>query len=102
MVRKTGLSVMVLLALVASAGLLPVLAQDATNASTAYQLNLRTGPGTHYDTITILPSGTGLILEARNPDTSWVLGRTADGAYRGWLASLYLSYQPGFTPTRLP
>jgi uncharacterized protein YraI len=102
MVRKTGLSVMLLLALVASAGLLPVLAQDATNASTAYQLNLRTGPGTNYDTITILPSGTGLILEARNPDTSWVLGRTADGAYRGWLASLYLSYQPGFTPTRLP
>jgi uncharacterized protein YraI len=102
MLRKTGLMVMVLLVVVASAGLLPVLAQDGTNASTAYQLKLRTGPGTSYDEITVLPAGIGLILEARNPDTSWVLGRTADGAFRGWLASLYLSYQPGFSPTRLP
>jgi len=102
MVYKTGFILMVVLALVAGAGLLPVLAQDGTNASTAYQLKLRTGPGTSYDEITVLPAGTGLILEARNPDTSWVLGRTADGAYRGWLASLYLRYQPGFTPARLP
>jgi uncharacterized protein YraI len=63
---------------------------------------MRTGPGSTYAIVTTLDSGTGVILEARNADTSWVLGRTENGTYRGWLASLYLSYRDGFTPASLP
>ncbi len=32
------------------------------------------------------------MLEARNGDSSWVLGHTEDGSLRGWLASLYLKF----------
>ena len=77
-------------------------AQDGGNVSTAYQLNMRTGPGTTYTVVTVLPAGTALVLEARNADTSWVLGHTPDNAYRGWVSSLYLSYPPGFAAVRLP
>lgn len=77
-------------------------AQSGTSASTSYQLNMRTGAGTPYDIVVTLPAGTPVVLEARNTDTSWVLAHTADNAYRGWLASLYLSYPTGFTATSLP
>ncbi|MBN1564968.1 MAG: hypothetical protein JXA10_14070 [Anaerolineae bacterium] len=79
-----------------------VVAQDGPQGFTSYQLNMRSGPGATYDVITILSSNTGLILEARNADTSWVLGHTEDGVFRGWVASLYLYYQDGFSPVRLP
>lgn len=80
----------------------PIYAQEGPNASTTYQLNLRSGPGTTYSILATLPARTMLVLEARNADTSWVLGHTPDNAYRGWLASLYLSYVPGFAATALP
>lgn len=81
-------------------GYSPVRAQEP-DAHTAYQLNMRTGPGTQYAIITTLEPNTGLILEARNGDTSWLLGHTVDGTFRGWVASLYLAYQPGVTAARL-
>lgn len=77
-------------------------AQSEPDAVTTYALNLRTGPGATFDTITTLDAGQGVWLEARNGDTSWVLATTADGALRGWLASLYLTYRAGFTPVNLP
>jgi uncharacterized protein YraI len=94
-----GLLIMTLLV---STGVSAVVAQEGPQASTTYQLNMRTGPGTNYDTISVLPGGVALFLEARNEDVSWVLARTADGTSRGWVASLYLTYQPGFSATRLP
>ena len=102
MIRKLiplGLSILLMLAVVP---FMPVRAQDGSNASTAYQLNMRAGAGSNYNIVTTLPSGTPLVLEARNADTSWVLGHTVDNAHRGWLASLYLSYPPGFTAAGLP
>jgi len=33
---------------------------------------------------------------------SWLLGHTEDGSYRGWVASLYLTYAEGFSASRLP
>jgi uncharacterized protein YraI len=80
----------------------PTHAQDGGDASTTYQLNMRAGAGTNYDIMATLPAGTPVILEARNGDTSWVLGHTVDNAHRGWLASLYLTYQPGYAAVRLP
>lgn len=77
-------------------------AAQGSDATTAYKLNMRAGPGTSYATLATLPGGTALILEARNADASWVLGHTLDGAQRGWLASLYLSFSPGVSAMRLP
>lgn len=77
-------------------------AQTAPDAYTAYKLNMRTGPGTAFEIIAALEPSTGLVLEARNGDMSWLLAQTVDGALRGWVASLYLDYQAGFSATRLP
>jgi hypothetical protein len=101
-----GLIVTVLLALTVFAALpfaaYPAAAQDGADAWPTYRLNMRTGPGTGYDTITTLQAHTGLMLEARNADTSWVLAHTQDGASRGWLATLYLAFGANAQPWNLP
>ncbi|NDJ75308.1 MAG: hypothetical protein GYB65_03535 [Chloroflexi bacterium] len=79
----------------------PVAAQGP-DAWTAYELNMRTGPGTTYSVVAVVPGNTGMILEAHNGDASWVLGRTEDGAHRGWLSGIYLNYAPGFSAFNLP
>jgi uncharacterized protein YraI len=80
----------------------PASGQAVPDAWPLYDLNMRTGPGTGYASITQLAPQTGLILEARNANTAWVLGHTLDGRYRGWVATLYLGYRDGFSPTGLP
>jgi hypothetical protein len=79
----------------------PTMAQEA-DGYTVYQLNMRVGPGISYAVITTLPGNTGIIFEARNQDMSWLLGKTEDGLYRGWVASLYLNYRENFAAFRLP
>lgn len=102
MLRKLGVCLGIVLALVVSSSYPIVMAQDGRQATTEYQLNMRTGAGTNYDVVIILDPGVGLFLEARNADTSWVLARTLDGSARGWLASLYLQYEPGISAVNLP
>lgn len=80
----------------------PSAAQGEPDGRTAYELNMRTGPGGEYPVITLLPANTGLIFEAHNADLSWLLGHTEDGAWRGWVASGYITYREGFSATRLP
>ncbi|NDJ74651.1 MAG: hypothetical protein GYB65_00210 [Chloroflexi bacterium] len=90
------------LSLVSPGLVVPVSAQDGADASTAYILNMRTGPDVTYGVVAVLEPGTALVLEGRSVDTAWVLGSTADGALRGWVASLYLNYEPGFAAANLP
>lgn len=103
--KRTGISVMVLLALLVSVlpggSVRPVSAQEP-NAWTSYELNMRTGPGVDHGVVAQLPPNTPLILEARDEAIQWFLGRTADGVYRGWLSALYLSYANGFSGALLP
>lgn len=101
--KISGLVLALLLALAMLPGLAttPVAAQEP-DAWTDYQLNMRTGPDGTYTTLTTLPGNTGLFLQARTEDASWVLGVTADGAYRGWVASLYLRFRPAFYTFDLP
>lgn len=87
---------------VAAALIAPAAAQGGADGWTAYQLNLRAGPGGSYPVITTLAANTGLIFEAHNADLSWLLGHTEDGAWRGWVACGYLTYRDGFTAARLP
>jgi uncharacterized protein YraI len=101
MVRK-WLLCLVLVSLATAPVMPSVWAQSGDNPVTTYQLNMRTGPGGQYDTITILPPNTPLVLEARSEDISWVLGHTEDGVYRGWVAAVYLTYPLGYAAARLP
>lgn len=79
-----------------------VSAQSETDGYTLYELNMRAGPGVDYNVVATLPANAGIIFEGRNADMSWLLGRTEDGARRGWVASLYLRYREGFAAMRLP
>lgn len=102
MIRKVALLALVALL---GAALVPgsvIQAQDGEHVTTAYQLHVRAGAGTDHAIVATLPPGTPLVLEARNADTSWVLGHTLDNAHRGWLASIYLRYPPGYAAVRLP
>jgi hypothetical protein len=82
--------------------LVNVSAQRDPDSWTAYPVNLRSGPGPGFAVITTLPSGVGLVFEARNADMAWLLAQTEDGQFRGWVAALYLSYREGFAAMRLP
>ncbi len=101
MVRK-WLICLVLVSLAAAPVMQSVWAQSGDNPWTTYQLTIRTGPGGQYETVTILAPNTPVILEARSDDISWVLGHTEDGAFRGWMAAIYLTYPPGYAAARLP
>jgi uncharacterized protein YraI len=101
MFNRNGLAIFMLIgALVV--GSAPVFAQDSPDATPFVALNMRAGPGTTYAVIGVLQPTDSLILEARNGDTSWVLGHTPTGALRGWVAAIYLKYRDGFAASRLP
>lgn len=100
MVKKFGLLGLVVL-LIAAGNLYPTAAQDNQPYAT-YQLTMRTGPATTYDVVTYLDAGTSLVLEARDADIAWVLGTTPDGAFRGWVYAIYLTYPAGYAAARLP
>lgn len=97
----TLLLVAVLVAIQAALAI-PAAAQGDPDGWTLYDLNLRAGPDTAHAVLTVLPANTDLIIEARTEDLAWLLARTMDGAWRGWVASLYLRYQDGFAAARLP
>jgi uncharacterized protein YraI len=94
----TGLALVLILTMVSTPGA----AQGGPDAWPLYNLNMRTGPDTSYAVITKLPARTGLLLEARNGNTSWVLAHTEDGVYRGWVAALYLGFRDGLSAVMLP
>ena len=75
---------------------------EVADASTTTLLNLRAGPGTTYPVLGVLPSGAQLVFEARNVETTWLLGTTLDGAEQGWVAAGYLRYREGFNAAVLP
>jgi uncharacterized protein YraI len=79
----------------------PAPAAGGVNAYAVYDLNVRSGPGTQHSSLGFVNGGTGLMLEARNGDASWVLAQTADGTTRGWFYSIYLKFE-GISAWNLP
>jgi uncharacterized protein YraI len=64
-------------------------AEDA-NAWADNTINLRGGPGTNFEVLSVLPTNTAVVIEARTADTSWILVHVAGGGARGWgLTSLF-------------
>ena len=57
---------------------------------TTGNLNIRTGPGASFSTITSVPYGTTLTLVGRNADGTWVKVRTSSGQ-EGWANASYLT-----------
>jgi hypothetical protein len=55
----------------------------------AANLNIRSGPGTQYNVLDILPANTCVTLRARNEDNSWVWEISEKNT--GWISSYYLS-----------
>jgi uncharacterized protein YraI len=100
MLRKLGLLTLILS--LVWIGYPTANAQDNGNPWATYQLNMRTGPGPDYAVVAVIQGGTRLVLEARNDDISWVLGHTEDGAFRGWMFAIYLTYPEGYAAARLP
>ena len=69
----------------------PVLeAQGSTQVLTHYAQTVYNAPGRSSPIIGVLVPQAKVILEARNADASWVLGRTPDGTVRGWIESRFL------------
>lgn len=101
MVRWIILLLLMMLVVLGCPGL-SARAQDGPDAHNLYALNVRSGPGPTYPVLTMLPANTGLIVEGRSEDASWLLIHSEDGVFRGWVASLYLSYRTGFSAFRLP
>jgi uncharacterized protein YgiM (DUF1202 family) len=61
------------------------------DAGAGYRLNLRTGPGTGYKSITLLTNGTRLESYGERSDDGWVKVWTPNGT-DGWVFSRYLAY----------
>lgn len=54
--------------------------------TTTQRANLRTGPGTNFNVVTIVPAGTTMSLDGRTDDGTWVRGITSGGQI-GWISS---------------
>ncbi len=67
-----------------------VIAQDAAIPGTTRSLvNLRSGPGTRFHVISVLPADMPLIFTGRNTSSTWLL--TQVGGQTGWLSYTFVS-----------
>ncbi len=69
--------------------------------SSTGDVNMRGGPGTGYDTLRKLSSGTQVTVIEQSPDTGWYHVQLGDST-EGWVASQFLSVIGTPTPTPLP
>jgi len=65
-------------------------AQEPLQALAPYAVTVYSSPERDSSIIGILNPQAKVILEARNDDTNWVLGRSTDGSIRGWIERRYL------------
>ncbi len=66
------------------------IAQGGVTALTISNLNVRTGPGSGFETVSVIPARTTVSLEGRNRIGNWVLINGGPSGARGWVASRYL------------
>lgn len=70
------------------------MAQENVQALAKYALTIYSEADRSSAIVGVLVPQAKVILEARNADTSWVLGRSTDGTVRGWMESRYLALNP--------
>ena len=80
----------------------------APQAKLTQRLNVRSGPGTHYDTLGILPVNTIVLLTGRNESGSWLqIDFPTAAAGKGWIIAGYVNAQdilslPALDPSGTP
>lgn len=84
-----------------SSGQPPAQAQGNIHALTQYALTIYNAPDRANTIIGVLIPHAKIIIEARNPDAEWVLGRSTDGTLRGWMERRYLQVPPEIDILRL-
>lgn len=67
-----------------------VVAQVGVVASVQIDLSLRTGAGTEWRQLRVMPAGTTVALDGRDSTGAWARGITQNGDV-GWMAARYLS-----------
>ena len=68
-----------------------LVAPNIASAATAYtsgNLNMRTGPGTHYGRVLVIPAGAPVALSRCLRGRSWC--KVSFAGYRGWVSGRYL------------
>ena len=60
-----------------------------TATVTAYHLNVRSGPGTNYNILTVASLGSRLTLTHRNAEANWVRATLTNGT-QGWVHAAYI------------
>jgi uncharacterized protein YraI len=66
----------------------------APQASLTQKLNVRTGPGTHYDSLGILPVNSVVWLTGRNETSSWLqIDFSNSPTGKGWIITGYVNAQ---------
>ena len=94
MSRKLGLLILAFV-LLSRQLVTPTAAQSFPQALTHYALTVYSGPDRTASIIGVLNPRAKVILEARNIDTTWVLGHSTDGLVRGWMESRFLDIDSG-------
>ncbi len=67
-----------------------VYAQDGLDATTTASTSLRSGPGTTWRRLAVLPAGTNIRLDGRAPGGGWARGVTQDNQ-QGWVIETALN-----------
>jgi hypothetical protein len=89
--RRSGrLALGILAILTALGGAARTIAQAPPLARTHYAVTVYSEPRRASTIVGVLPPRAEVALEARGADTAWVLGRSVDGAARGWIESRFL------------
>jgi hypothetical protein len=73
-------------------------AQQPINVYSRVEITLYAEPTLHSQSLASLPAETMLIVEGRDATPQWLLVRTVDSAYRGWVTMGYLYTDDGFNP----
>jgi hypothetical protein len=77
-------------------------AQQPINVYARVEITLHAEPTLHSQSLATLPAETMLIVEGRDATPQWLLVRTVDAAYRGWVTMGYLYTDDGFNPYEIP
>lgn len=75
---------------------LPTATPRPLDGTLTTQVNVRSGPGTSYDTLGLLNAGTAVQVYARDAGTQWYqIAYPSDPGGRGWVAAQYVTLAAG-------
>jgi len=67
-----------------------IVPNNATGTVNTGKLNVRSGPGTGYGVVGWLTAGAGVVLQARNANSTWLKIQAISGP-AGWVSAIYIT-----------